>query len=107
MAVSKLASLTVLWATIHIVIVISHSVSSTRLRLRVHILKIGLLSLDINWWSDWLDCWWKDRLKCLEVLWVGGPVLLWELDIELDEKVSEVMVAVGWHTLSTNHLDGT
>lgn len=94
-------------ATLHVFIVIAHSVSSARLRLWVHLLEISLLSLNINWWSDWLDGWWEDRLESLEVLWIGGPVLLWELDIELNEKVSEVVVAVRWHTLSTDHLDGT
>lgn len=38
---------------------------------------------------------------------VGGPALLWELDIELNIEVATVVVAEGWHTLAADHLDST
>lgn len=90
-----------------VIVLVHHSICGSRLRLWVHILQISGLSLDINRWSNWLNSWWQDRLERVKVCWVGGPVLLWELDVELDEEVAEVVVTVGWHTLAADHLDGT
>lgn len=48
----------------------------------------------------------EDLSQSLERGRVLRPVLVGELDVELDVHVAEVVVAVGWHTLSTDHLHG-
>jgi hypothetical protein len=47
----------------------------------------------------------QDLSESLENLGVVGPVLLGELDVELDVHVAEVVVPGRRHTLAANHLD--
>jgi len=48
----------------------------------------------------------KELLKGLKGSRILRPVLLGELDRELNVHVAVVVVAVGWHALATDHLDG-
>lgn len=93
-------------ASLWLVIIIVHAggTSSTSLLVGIHVLEISSFRHGILWWDDSRWAGRQDLLQGLEGFWVRGPVVLGELDVELDVQVAEVVVAVGWHTLPPNHL---
>lgn len=73
---------------------------------------VGIWVLEVGWLSHGLSRWdvldrrrGKDLAQLFESSVIGGPTLLGELDVELNVQISEVVVAVRWHTLATEHLD--
>jgi hypothetical protein len=76
--------------------------TSLRVIARVNILQFEVLHHGIGWWLWLLSAGWQNLFQKVEVLKL---VLLGELDIKLNVKVAEVVVAEGRHTLTLDHLD--
>ena len=78
----------------------------TRARGGIQILEVGGFGHGLlRWYVD--DCGLgKDLAEGFKGFGVVGPILLRELDGELDVHVTEIVVAVRRHSLSANHLDG-
>lgn len=95
-----------LWVTILVVLV--HALAAAKRPgsgVGVWVLQVGWLGHGLSRW-DVLDRWRrKDLAELFEGRFIGGPSLLGELYVELDVKISVVVVAVRWHTLATEHLD--
>lgn len=95
-----------LWVTILVVLV--HALTTAKCPgsgVGVWVLQVGWLGHGLRRW-DVLNRWRRKNLaELVESSFVGGPSLLGELHVELNVKVSVVMVAVRRHTLATEHLD--
>jgi hypothetical protein len=64
--------------------------------------------VDVCIWWDLHGAWgWEVLLEDTQDFGAdgGGPLGGWEVDFEFDVKVTEVVVTIGWHSLTLDDLD--
>lgn len=90
-----------------VLVIVLHGIRREASRVAVNVLQVGRLAHGLGRRG-------VDDVGCREVLpeslkggRILGPVLLGELDGELDVHVAEIVMPVGRHALAADHLDGT
>ena len=99
---STLHSFGALWNAIFVLVVHSCCSVSSCLIARIDIFQIMFLRHSVSRRLDLTRSLWENLFEEFEV---AQFCLVWEFHVELDVQVAEVVVTVGWHTLSTNDLD--